>query len=62
MDNTGNVFLGASTVADGRGVELTPGQSHHFPAPSQAQIYDLSEFYVDAATNGDGVSWVAGAV
>ena len=62
VDNTGNVFLGASTIADGRGVELTAGQSHHFPAPSGAHYYDLSTFYADVDTNGDGVSWLAGAV
>lgn len=60
VDNTTNVFVGAASVEDGLGVELAPGDSHHFPIMAPNEKYDLAEIYVDAATNGEGVSWVAG--
>ena len=56
--NTGNIIVGDSTVifASGNGVILTPGQAASFEdlyPNTGSNYYDLSEFYIDAATNGD---------
>jgi len=58
-DNTGYVYVGASTVSGSRGVQLAAGDSITFPVVEKRYTYDLSTIYVDAATNGDGVVWVA---
>lgn len=59
VDNTNNVFIGASTVADGRGMELEPGQSMYFPVIPQDRWhwYDLAAIYVDVETSGEGVTF-----
>lgn len=57
-DNSGNVFVGTSAVEDGTGIELEPGKGHHFPVIAPNYKYDLYEWYVDSASNGDGVSWI----
>jgi len=55
-ENTNDVVVGASTVvaASGtrRGITLSPGQSAEF------HVKDVSSLYVDAETNGEGVSYV----
>jgi len=50
--NTGNVFVGASTVSSSRGMVLEQARSTDwFP------IDDLSKIYIDAANNDDGVTY-----
>lgn len=61
VDNTGNVFVGDSTIADGRGVELSPGQTVEFSPGrrrSGSEELDLADIYIDVAVNGEGVSYI----
>lgn len=57
--NTGNVFIGDSTVDSTTGIILTPGSSINIGGDMMGQAGDfelsLANFYVDAATNGDKV-------
>lgn len=48
-DNTGNVFVGNSTV---QYVELAPGDS------KVLVVDDLAKIYIKVATNGDGVNYI----
>jgi len=50
--NEGLVAIGDSTVSMTKGYELSAGQTLELPR------VELSEVYVDAATNGDKVSWI----
>lgn len=56
VGNTGNVYVGDSTVAAAVGFELTPGDAvmYTFRLGSSAPI---SDFWVDAASSGDDVDW-----
>ena len=54
-DNTGNVFIGDSTVSSSIGYVLS---STSPPIVLEPQNYDVVDLYVDAATNGDGVCWI----
>jgi len=60
--NAGNAYVGDSTVAAAVGLELAPGEAITLN-PSQVVARDtsvlLSDFYVDAATNGDDVDYIA---
>ena len=60
--NAGNVYLGNVTVSATVGFELAPGDSITLD-PSQVVHRDttvlLSDFYVDVATNGDDVDFIA---
>lgn len=49
--NTGLIYVGNSSVAAANGRRLSPGESY------DAAIDNANRFYVDAATNGDGVSY-----
>lgn len=55
--NTGNIFIGGSTVSTTRGIKLVPG--------GRVEIYNGGEFvdayniYVDSASNGDKVNVAA---
>ena len=51
--NTGNVFVGDSGVTSANGFILSPGDSVSF------DIDDVADVYIDAAINGEGVSWIA---
>lgn len=58
--NTGNVFIGGSTVSSSSyGVVLSPGESLSLSKdalkPSSSGI-NLAEVYIDAATTSDGVT------
>ena len=55
-DNTGNVFIGTSTLDQGvaEGLELDPGDSWEFEAPGGMEM-NLADFYIDADTAADGV-------
>ena len=58
VDNTGNCFLGGSTIADGSGMELEPGQSYGFRYVPRGESYDSSLIWVDAATSGDILTFI----
>jgi len=50
--NTGNIFVGGSTIASGRGKSLVPLQD------VEIEIDDLSKVYLDSSVNGEGVHYV----
>lgn len=50
--NTGNIFLGSSSVSSSRGAVLQQARSETL------NVRDLRDVYIDAATNGDGVTYV----
>lgn len=54
--NTGQIAIGASTVVatvgSERGIVLQPNQSASF------RIEEISDLYIDASVNGEGVSYV----
>jgi len=58
--NTGDVYLGDSTVSSTNGISLDqarPGTDWHtidYTPSSESEDY----FYVDAATNGDDLDWL----
>lgn len=51
-DNTGVVYIGDKDVDVDNGITLAKGERETFV------IDDLSSVYVDAATNGDGVTFL----
>ena len=51
--NTGNVFIGASTVSSADGFILSAGES------VSLAINSLATVYIDVAVNGEGVSYIA---
>lgn len=56
--NTGVIYIGDSSVAAARGIEIAKGTSvtiNQDMARSAGEEYVLSDFYADAATNGDKV-------
>lgn len=56
LANTNNVYVGndgAGDVTSGNGVELDAGESIVF-----SYVGDLQKVFLDADTNGEGVSWV----
>lgn len=60
--NSGNAYVGDVTVAAAVGMELIPGESVDL-SPSLVVARDttvlLSDFYVDVATSGDDVDYIA---
>lgn len=50
--NTGNIFVGGSTVDSTRGKQLVPLQD------VEIEIDDLSKVYVDSSVNTEGVTYV----
>lgn len=55
--NTGSVYFGGSTVDATRGTPLLPGESAGIPGITPYNLYDLALIYVDAAVNGEGVTF-----
>ena len=56
--NTGACYVGGNTVSSSSGIEMvTPGDTYTFPTQN-ANVYDLSTIFVDAATNGNVVKFV----
>ena len=56
--NTGNIFVGDSTVDSSNGIILTPGEATEISGDDRRSGLDeliLSDVFVDAATNGDAV-------
>ena len=49
--NTGTIWVGGSTVADGRGIPLVALQS------VKIDIDDISLIYLDASVSGEGVTF-----
>lgn len=55
--NTGNIFLGDVTVASGLGITLTPTSAPIIIRnDGNDSRFDLADWYIDAATNGDGAN------
>ncbi len=52
--NIGNVYLGLSGAAGTQPIILTPGKIYEIIAPV-GQAYNLADWFIDAANNGDGV-------
>lgn len=52
--NTGTVYLGIGSTNDTQPIGLSPGDVWSIEAP-QGEKYDLNDWYLDVATNGDGV-------
>jgi hypothetical protein len=50
--NSGNIWVGGSTVANGRGKQLVPLQD------IEIEIDDLSKIYIDASVSSEGVHYV----
>ncbi len=50
--NTGLIYIGGSTVAAATGFDLMPGEAVSF------DVANTNAVYADAATSGDGVSYV----
>lgn len=50
--NTGNIFIGGSTVSSANGRILAPGDS------IDLAIDNLNRLYIDAAVNGEGISYL----
>lgn len=53
IDNVSTRFDGPSAATDFRGAILSAGEREHFP------VSNLSDLWIDAANNADGVSWLA---
>ena len=51
-DNTGNIFLGDSTVSSANGRILAPGDT------LDLAIDNLNRLYIDAAVDGEGISYL----
>jgi len=52
--NTGIVYLGQSATADEQPIAMSPGDERVFAAPAGA-MWDLSQWYMAVASNGDGL-------
>jgi hypothetical protein len=50
--NSGNIWVGGSTVANGRGKQLVPLQD------LELEIDDLNKIYIDSTSSGDGVAFL----
>lgn len=55
--NSGNIYIGDSTVSATNGIELDAGQSVTFSASQVggSLLYDLADFWADTSSNGDKV-------
>lgn len=50
--NTGSIYVGDSSVATTRGIEIPKGTSFTIMAP-RGDMINIRDIYVDAANNGD---------
>lgn len=63
--NTGNIYIGSSTVAAAVGLELLPGEEITLPISDSVQetgkphTIPLSDFYFDGGTTNDDVDFIA---
>lgn len=61
-DNTGRIFYGGSDVDSSTQKGLEGGESVTIPAPLRGASmgsFDITDYFIDAATSGDGVDFVA---
>src|SRR3990167_3896183 len=59
VGNAGKVYVGDSTVSASAGFELQPNESLTVNLAAAGVTCFMSDWYVDAATSGDDVDWVA---
>jgi len=52
VSNTGLIYVGSSSVSSVNGFQLSPAET------VSLDLDNLSKIYVDAASNGDGVTYV----
>ena len=50
--NTGSIYVGGSTIASGRGIELLPFST------ITLTVSDLSLIYIDSSVNGEGCTFI----
>ena len=55
--NTNAVFVGGSTVASTNGISLTAGQTWEYTSAGREEAVLLSDVYIDATTNGEGITF-----
>jgi len=55
--NSGIVYIGGSDVSATNGYELSAGNTIEINFADSGGTIEFSTIYVDAATNGDKVSW-----
>ncbi len=56
--NTGNIYVGDSTVSSTTGIKLTAGQTLPISTDHKemlGQILDLNTIWIDSSVNGEGV-------
>lgn len=58
--NTGDVYVGGSTVSSVSGLVLGPGDTVPILPMAGSDVHDLREVHVDAAVNGEGVKFIYG--
>ena len=60
-DNSGSIYFGNATVASNNAPAIAKGTSKEFTFKHDAKETpcNLSDFYVDAGTNGDVVNYLA---
>lgn len=56
VGNSGNIWVGGSTIAALRGTPLMSGDTMTFP-PHEMNIHDLSQIFLDADNDGEGVTY-----
>jgi hypothetical protein len=59
LANTGKIFLGGSDVSSSTMEGLAAGSAWSIKDESKAHGINLSDIYIDASVNGDGVDFVA---
>lgn len=57
--NAGKVYVGTSSVTASTGFELKANQTIEIRFVDKRVSGRMSDFYVNAATNGDDVDWLA---
>lgn len=57
--NSGNIYVGDSTVSSSAGFELDSGEALTFEFASAGVSARMSDFYVDTSNSGDDVDWAA---
>ena len=57
--NSGSVYVGGSTVSSSNGIELRPNESVTFNLAAARVSCLMSDFWLDTATNGNDVDWIA---
>ena len=60
--NTDNIFVGDSNISSTTGISIAPGDSISFDPPKDKHgtnsLFDLSDFWLDSAVNGEGVTFI----